>query len=229
MSSSRRDHRRAATARSGRRRVVVWTAAAIMVLAAAIAATVLLWPRVALPKSDRIDASTGAISIGEGAHAVDVYLDFHCPVCAQFDELYVPVIDDAVTQGVATLRVHPVAVLDRASGGAEYSTRAANAAYCVAVADADAVLPFVSELMTHQPDSGTALTDANLIRAAANVGATGVDDCVTERTYAAFVADTTARAQSEWGGELTPPVLVIDGETVAITGDPAADVTARLG
>lgn len=229
MSSPRRDRRRAAAARSGRRRVVVWSAAAIVVLAAAVVAAVLLWPRAAVPVSDRIDPETGAISLGTGAHEVDVVVDLHCPVCAQFDELYVPVIEGAVTQGVATLRLHPVAVLDSTSAGAEYSTRAANATYCVAVADADAVLPFVRELMTHQPDAGAALTDANLIRAAANVGVTGVDDCVTGRAYAAFVADATARAQSASGGELTPPVLVIDGETVAITGDPAADVTARLG
>lgn len=228
MSSPRREHRRAVAVRSRRRRIGLWIAAAVL-LAAAVIVAVLLWPRAAVPESDRIDPVTGAISVGTGGHEILVSLDFHCPVCAQFDELYVPVIEDAVAAGTATLRLHPVAVRDDSSGEGEYSTRAVSAAYCVAVADADAVLPFVRELMSHQPAAGETLTDEALIQAAANVGVTGIDECVTGRTYAAFVADTTARAAREGGGTVMPPVLVIDGETVAITGDPAVDVTARLG
>ena len=69
------------------------------------------------------------------------YIDFMCPVCNQFEQLYGPTIQGLVDDGTITLGIHPIAILDRQSQGTEYSTRAANAMYCVAVADAEAVRP----------------------------------------------------------------------------------------
>ncbi len=92
-----------------------------------------------LPPS--INAETGAIEVGNGDQTMDTYIDFMCPVCNQFEQLYGEAIDDLVDDGTITLNIHPISILDRASQGTEYSTRAANAMYCVAAADADARCP----------------------------------------------------------------------------------------
>ena len=60
-----------------------------------------------------------------------------CPVCNQFEQLYGPEIQNLVDDGTITLGIHPIAILDRLSQGTEFSTRAANAMYCVAVEDGD--------------------------------------------------------------------------------------------
>ena len=66
---------------------------------------------------------------------MDTYVDFMCPVCNQFEQAYGEAIQGLVDDGTITLNIHPISILDRASQGTEYSTRAANAMYCVAAAD----------------------------------------------------------------------------------------------
>ena len=91
---------------------------------------------------------------------MDTYIDFMCPVCNQFEQLYGEAIDGLVDDGTITLNIHPISILDRASQGTEYSTRAANAMYCVAAADADASVPFMQAMFANQPAEGsTGLTN----------------------------------------------------------------------
>ena len=91
---------------------------------------------------------------------MDTYIDFMCPICNQFEQSYGTAIQGLVDDGTITLGIHPIAILDRSSQGTKYSTRAANAMYCVAVADADAVMPFMQAMYANQPQEGsTGLTD----------------------------------------------------------------------
>src|SRR5699024_12404568 len=53
------------------------------------------------------------------------------------------------------LNLHPISILDRASQGTEYSTRAANAAYCVADEDGEAAYTFIDLLFRNQPAEAT--------------------------------------------------------------------------
>ncbi len=78
-----------------------------------------------------------------------------CPVCNQFEQLYGPDIQKLVDDGTITLGIHPIAILDRQSQGTEFSTRAANAMYCVAVADGEAAVPFMEAMFANQPEEGT--------------------------------------------------------------------------
>ena len=78
---------------------------------------------------------TGAIAVGDGENTLDTYIDFMCPVCNQFEQAYGETIQSLVDDGTITLNIHPISILDRESQGTEYSTRAANAMYCVAAAD----------------------------------------------------------------------------------------------
>jgi protein-disulfide isomerase len=87
------------------------------------------------PQGSGIDQETGAVVVGDGEQSMDTYIDFMCPICGQFEEAYGDAILELVDDGTITLNIHPISILDRYSQGTEYSTRAANAMYCVAEAD----------------------------------------------------------------------------------------------
>ena len=80
---------------------------------------------------------TGAVVVGSGSQTLDTYIDFMCPICNKFEETYGDEILDLVNNGTITLNIHPIAILDRYSQGTAFSTRAANAMYCVAENDPD--------------------------------------------------------------------------------------------
>ena len=85
-----------------------------------------------------------------------------------------PDIQKLVDDGTITLGIHPIAILDRQSQGTEYSTRAANAMYCVAVADGEAAVPFMQAMFANQPEEGsTGLTDDADPRDRVGVGVDG--------------------------------------------------------
>ncbi len=116
------------------------------------------------PEASNINAETGAIAVGDGSNDLATYIDFMCPICGDFEELYGPTIEGLVDDGSITLNIHPISILDRASQGTKFSTRAANAMYCVAVADADASLPFMKAMFDNQPAEGTSgLTDEQIL------------------------------------------------------------------
>ena len=111
------------------------------------------------PSASNIDGETGAILVGDGENRLDTYIDFMCPVCNQFEQVYGAEIEGMVDDGDITLGIHPISILDDQSNGTQFSTRAANAAYCVAVADADASLPFLQAMFENQPAEQTPRPD----------------------------------------------------------------------
>ena len=86
---------------------------------------------------------------------MDTYIDFMCPVCNQFEQVVRRGDPGPRDDGTITLNIHPISILDRASQGTEYSTRAANAMYCVAAADGDAAVPFMQAMFANQPAEGS--------------------------------------------------------------------------
>jgi protein-disulfide isomerase len=182
------------------------------------------------PQASNIDPDTGAIAVGDGPDQLATYIDFMCPVCGQFEELYGQTIEGLVDDGSITLNIHPISILDRASQGTEYSTRSANAMYCVAVADAEASLPFLQAMYANQPEEGsTGLTDEQMLEIASGVGVTGIDDCVNDGQYSKYVTAMTEETPVQPGaaGIGTPTVLLND-EFVELTGDPQADLVDAL-
>ncbi|WP_246603971.1 DsbA family protein [Microbacterium marinilacus] len=195
--------------------VAIWISAAVVVLLVAVAGLVVWMNNQATapaesPASASIDEATGAISLGEGPDVLETYVDFMCPYCGQFEESWGETIAEQVTEGALTLKVYPVSILDRASQGTEFSTRAANAMYCVAEDNADAAYPFMDLMYANQPSESTpGLTDEEIIAYAERAGADGAADCIADRTYADFVTQTTDALPG--GG--TPAVL-LNGETL---------------
>ncbi|MCS3442187.1 DsbA family protein [Microbacterium phyllosphaerae] len=118
-----------------------------------------------------VNAESGFIELGDGATVIDLYVDAMCPYCRMFEDAHADFLFREVADGRATLRLHPVAILNRYSQGTDYSTRAAASLVAVAQRAPDAVQGYLAALFDAQPDEGTAgLTDEELADLAASVG-----------------------------------------------------------
>jgi len=128
---------------------------------------------------------------------IAIYVDYLCPLCGQFEATNGAQIDSWVTAGNATVELHPISILDAASLGTNYSTRAANAAACVANYAPDAFLAVNTALFTNQPAENTGgLTDAELQSLIADTGTNTVNiaNCITNQTFVPWVGAASDRA-----------------------------------
>jgi protein-disulfide isomerase len=115
-----------------------------------------------------------------------------------------------VSAGTVQLHYHPMAFLDTGAND-RYSTRALNAAAAVLdAAGPDAFQRFHDLLYAHQPpETGSGLSDAQLVSYAQQAGATGatVARQIDDLTYGDWVKKVTDHA-SQQGVTGTPTVLV---------------------
>ena len=162
--------------------------------------------------------------------SMDTYIDFMCPICGQFEEAYGDAILELVDDGTITLNIHPISILDRYSQGTEYSTRAANAMYCVAEADPDAAVPFMQAMFAGQPTENTeGLTDEEILAMAEGAGVTGIDTCVTEGEYSDYVTAMTQETPIQPGNSgIATPTIEVNGEVIANSELPEPDNLASL-
>lgn len=156
------------------------------------------------------------------------YLDVFCPICNVFEQTNGATIDELVAAGEATLEVHPISILDRLSLGTEYSSRAANAAACVAAEEPDLFHDFVAAMFANQPAENTVgLSDDEIITVAGSVGADTdeVQACIRDRRYDDWVTAATNRAltgpipNADIANVTGTPTVIVNG--VAYTGSPS--------
>lgn len=147
---------------------------------------------------------------------ITTYIDWACPYCQQFEETNSSYISGLVSSGKAVLQVMPVAIVDRSYQSSRYSSRANNAAACVANYDPDSFLTVQKKFYDKQPAEGsTGLTNGQI---ADLVTQAGVDDgkvtsCINGESFKSFVAAATQRALNDptlqgTQGFGTPTVIV---------------------
>ncbi|MDN3312165.1 DsbA family protein [Microbacterium oryzae] len=171
------------------------------------------------PAAGVVNEETGGISIGDGPDVIEEYVDFMCPYCGQYWEGYSEYVSEKVEAGEATLVIHPISILDNASQGTEYSTRAASAAYCVAETNPDAFYPYVDRLFANQPAESTeGLSDDELAEFADEVGAGDAASCIADQEYADYVAERTEETPIAPGASgISTPTIVVNDEFVQLT------------
>jgi protein-disulfide isomerase len=134
---------------------------------------------------------------------VDIYEDFQCPVCQQFEGLNGEYINSLITEKKAAVRFNILSFL-----GTE-SVLAANAAACSN--DEDKFLDFHLGLYANQPgaeNSGEWSADRLIaIGAASGLTSDSFKSCVKELKYEGWVAKV-AEAGSKAGVNSTPTVFV---------------------
>lgn len=224
-----------AQAAAGGNRFAIWVSVAVVAVVAVIVALVVWMNNMATdpgprPEGSGINQETGAIVVGSGDQTLDAYTDFMCPICGQFEDAYGKEILDLVEKGTITYNIHPIAILDRYSQGTNFSTRSANAMYCVAEADPDAAVPFMQALYAKQPEENTpGLTDDELLDAAKGVGVTGIDSCVNDGEYNQFVRVMTEKTPVAPGAKgIGTPTLTVNGETISNSTIPPVGSFATL-
>ncbi|GAB3800235.1 hypothetical protein GCM10027605_15400 [Micromonospora zhanjiangensis] len=152
------------------------------------------------------DGATGIV-VGSGPVTIDIYEDFLCPICKQFEQTSGATVDQLVAQNKVRVVYHPVAYLNRASS-TEYSTRSSAASACAAqFGDYRA---YAKALFEQQPaEGGAGLPNDQLVGIGAGAGLTGNDfaSCVRDQTYKPWT-DHVTEAASKANITGTPTVLV---------------------
>lgn len=133
-----------------------------------------------------------------GTLDIQMYVDYFCPICRQFEETNGDYITSLLDNGKTTVEVHPIAILDRSSQGTKYSTRAANAAACVANYSPNQYYDFHNLMFANQPEENTpGLTDEQLIDITTQAKVLEPDkiaSCIKNQEFKKWVADSSARA-----------------------------------
>ena len=209
----------------GANRIVVATVVVIVAIIAVVAGVV--WSQ---SKQEAASGSSTAVPAGAamgqgypafastspaaGAPTVDLYEDFQCPICAQFEAALGPTIQGLASDGKIVLKYHVLNFLDDKTG-AKNSTPAANGAFCAA---ADGKFQeFHNAVYAAQADEGTDVTQTQLDAWAAAAGIKGDalttwKKCVADETYTKYVTsvNTAAFQIPKFQGT---PTLMINGET----------------
>ncbi len=160
----------------------------------------------------------GAIAVGPVTAPVtlEVYLDYLCPYCGRFERANGGEMARLVGAGRVRLELHPLAFLDRESGGTRYSTRAANAVATVADRAPGSILAINRALYDAQPAEGGGLSDDRIAAVAAGAGvAPDVVARFTDRAFEGWVTAATAGAAR--AGITGTPTVKVNG--VVFTGD----------
>jgi protein-disulfide isomerase len=156
------------------------------------------------------------------AATVDLFEDFQCPHCLEFEEQVGATLQADTRADKSQLRFHTLSFLDSNSAN-QYSSRAANAALCVSDVSTDAFVRFHSLLFSAsvQPKEGTAgPSNAQLSVYAGQAGltkaqVTTVTTCIDTKQHAALVTAITDNS-SKRGVNSTPTVWV-NGKAVSAT------------
>jgi len=162
-------------------------------------------------RSVRVTSSKLVTQDGKPKAVITFYEDFLCPACGNFERTFGPTVSNLIDTGAIAADYYMVGLLSRPQND-EYSSRAGNAAYCVADESVDAFRRFHTALYTKeiQPsETGTTFpNNAKLIEIAREAGVVGkVPDCVNSGKYTKMVDGLATSA-----GIHATPTVRINGE-----------------
>jgi protein-disulfide isomerase len=214
----------AAAARQRRARILVTVIAVAVVLIAVIVGLAVY--RTSRPSAVTVPAGasdvggthSGLVAAGNGPVKVEVYFDFLCPFCKQFEATVTPTLDQMVASGKITLIWHPLGFLDSHSSPSGYSTHAASSAGCAS--DAGKLKEYGQALFAAQPaEGGPGLSDDQLIEIAGTVGIINPSfaACVRGSNYAPWVSQLTNTAIQR--GVTATPTVYVNGKQAQPTSE----------
>jgi protein-disulfide isomerase len=208
-------------ARERRRRRTMWTtiiAVAVLVIAGGIGYGVYASQHKGSFATPPGSVSNGTgFAVGNGPATVDIYEDFICPICKQFEDSSGSAVEQLGTQGKARVIYHPIAILD-GSSTTNYSTRSAAASACAAVDGK--FREYAKALFAQQPSEGSAgLSDDQLVQIGTSIGLndSSFGQCVRDGTYKSWVQHVTDEASA--AGVTGTPTVKVNGQQVQATAD----------
>jgi protein-disulfide isomerase len=149
--------------------------------------------------------------LDESRVRMDIYFDFMCPICGQFEEFRGGEIDALREAGTVDVYYHPIAILDRFSQGTAYSTRSAAAAALVAEEAPESFMPFMQAMFANAPEEGTTgLTDEEIQAIATSAGVPeAVAAKIPNLAYTSWARSATEEASKDGVGGT--PTIAING------------------
>jgi protein-disulfide isomerase len=183
--------------------VVVVLAVAVAVLASRPSAD----DAAAVPTG--VSAPDGGVVVGDTSApvTVDLWIDFQCPFCRDFELTTGPTLDELVADGSVRLVYHPLSFLG------QESERAANAFGCSV--DEGRPAEYLRVLYENQPPERTGgFTADDLVAFGEQAEVTGeaFETCVTDGSYDGWVSNVAASQQD--AGVTATPTIVVDGQTL---------------
>ncbi|MDT5019114.1 MAG: hypothetical protein QOD39_5274 [Mycobacterium sp.] len=144
---------------------------------------------------------------------LSLYEDFLCPACGNFEKTIGPTVNKLIDSGAVAADYYMVSILDKQGDG--YSSRASNAAYCVADESTDAFRRFHAALYAQQPEEGVGPfpDNARLIEVARQAGAAGgVPECINKDKYGEM-----AKGLAKATNVTSTPTIRINGQDYSPT------------
>ncbi|MBB4907432.1 DsbA family protein [Actinophytocola algeriensis] len=137
-----------------------------------------------------VERDGGIVVVGQSDAKVtlEVYEDFLCPACRQFEETYAGDIEKYVGDGTVRVRYHMLPMLNERSDPPGYSMDSANAGLCAA--DAGQFPAYHKSLFGDQPEEGSrGWDDQQLAKLGTDLGITDPNftSCVTSGKYDGLV------------------------------------------
>jgi protein-disulfide isomerase len=207
-----------AARRESRNRAIAIVAAVIAVIVVAVGAGIIIQVakhnqdvKTAAATAPPANLTDGGFVIGN-ANAkvtVEVYEDFQCPACQNFESLDGKQLAAWAADGTVKLVYRPVAILDHQSS-TNYSTRALNALAAVINAKPAAFAKFHQLLFDNQPpEGGSGLPDSQLIDYAVQAGVdkAAVESAITTQKYQTWTQKVSDDF-SKKGFNSTPTILI---------------------
>ncbi|WP_010524826.1 thioredoxin domain-containing protein [Nesterenkonia sp. F] len=142
---------------------------------------------------------------GEKPHVI-IYADANCVHCSNFETSQGQQIQQWLEDGDITVEYRMVGMLD-GNSTTNYSSRAANAITAMAVESPENYLPYLEQVLAHQPEGE--LSNDELISIAQDDYGVDLSGPVEDNTYRAFVTYTTNQA-AEVGVQGTPTIYIGD-------------------
>ena len=233
----------AALARAKRRRTITQISiiGGVAVVVIAIIATAVVLGRPGTPAASGgagTPSSTGTTSIGgasvplaiggsvpdgvrvgnqDAKVTMDLWVDYSCPHCQEFEAANNSVINDLVAAGKLAVTYHNIEIVT------DYGTEAGSAAACVAVNDPGAWPAFNAALYANHSATTDGWSASDFATFASSNGAGGsTQTCIRDETYKSWIADNTAASVK--AGVTGTPTMFIDGQkTDTLSGQALTD------
>jgi protein-disulfide isomerase len=155
----------------------------------------------------------------KATNRIVIYQDYQCPICQLFETPNSAQIKTWAQSGLATVEYHPISFLDGSSLN-NYSSRAANAAFCVANSQPEKFFDVNTALYANQPQENTSgPSDSEIKVTLANAGVSinsEMNTCIDQKRYAKFIENRTTEGLSQpaVSGTETPsgtPYILVNG------------------
>ena len=160
-----------------------------------------------------VGASGVAGEATAGAPELNIYIDFMCPICGEFERTNADDLEALRSSGDINVSYHIISILDRYStGDSAFSSRSANAAATVANGAPEYYVPFLEAMFEAQPEENTAgLTNEEMTQIAIDAGVPAdVANSFSELTYLEWVTEATRQAMKD--GVSGTPSIYFDGK-----------------